>query len=38
MFNSKDRIWLIFLWAMVANMGLILGPIMSTYITDHLGW
>lgn len=38
MFNSKDRIWLIFLWAMVANMGLILGPIISTYITDHLGW
>ncbi|EFE34070.1 uncharacterized protein ARB_07021 [Trichophyton benhamiae CBS 112371] len=37
-FNSKDRIWLIFMWAMVANMGLILGPIMSIYIIDHLDW
>ncbi|KAH8700928.1 putative MFS transporter [Talaromyces proteolyticus] len=38
MFNAKDRIWLIFLWAMVSNMGLITGPIMSTYITAALGW
>ncbi|KAJ5950779.1 uncharacterized protein N7479_009192 [Penicillium vulpinum] len=38
MFNSKHRVWLIFLWAMVANMGLALGPIMSIYITVHLGW
>lgn len=38
MFNAKDRVWLIFLWAMVANMGLALGPIMSTYITVHLSW
>lgn len=38
MFNAKDRIWLIFLWAMVSNMGLITGPIMSTYITALLGW
>lgn len=38
MFNSKDRVWLIFLWAMVANMGLALGPIMSVYITESLGW
>ncbi|KAJ5541494.1 hypothetical protein N7494_006570 [Penicillium frequentans] len=38
MFNSRDRVWLIFLWAMVANIGLCMGPIMSTYITAHLGW
>lgn len=38
MFNAKDRVWLIFLWAMAANMGLALGPIMSTYITVHLSW
>jgi MFS family permease len=37
-FNSKDRVWLIFLWAMVSNMGLAIGPIMSTYITAALGW
>lgn len=38
MFNAKDRVWLIFLWDMAANMGLALGPIMSTYITVHLSW
>ncbi|KAJ5648399.1 hypothetical protein N7490_004771 [Penicillium lividum] len=37
-FNSKDRVWLIFLWALITNMGLAMGPIMSTYITAHLGW
>ncbi|KAM5444504.1 hypothetical protein MaudCBS49596_007951 [Microsporum audouinii] len=38
MFNSKDRIWLIFMWVMVANMGLTLGPIMSIYIIARLDW
>ncbi|KAJ5112051.1 hypothetical protein N7532_000096 [Penicillium argentinense] len=38
MYNSKDRVWLIFLWAIVANMGLALGPIMSIYITVSLSW
>lgn len=38
MFNSQDRVWLIFLWVMVANMGLAIGPIISSYITAHLGW
>ncbi|KAF4627954.1 hypothetical protein G7Y89_g10196 [Cudoniella acicularis] len=38
MFNSKGRVWLVFLWAMVSNIGLVLGPIMSTYITAALGW
>ena len=38
MFNSKSRTWLIFLWAIVSNLGLIIGPIMGTYITLTLGW
>lgn len=38
MFNAKDRVWLIFLWAVVANMGLALGPIMSIYIIARLCW
>lgn len=38
MWNSQARIWFIFAWAMVANMGLIVGPIMSTYICTSLGW
>lgn len=36
MYNAKDRVWLIFMWAVVANMGLALGPIMSIYIIASL--
>lgn len=38
MYNAKDRVWLIFMWAVVANMGLALGPIMSIYIIARLNW
>jgi MFS family permease len=38
MYNAKDRVWLIFMWAVVANMGLALGPIMSIYIISGLDW
>ncbi|KAF3388495.1 hypothetical protein F1880_004284 [Penicillium rolfsii] len=38
MYNTKDRIWLIFMWAVVANMGLAFGPIMSIYIIASLTW
>lgn len=38
LFNAKDRIWFIFLWAMISNLGLALGPIMSAYIIAGLGW
>uniref|UniRef100_A0A8H7K439 Major facilitator superfamily (MFS) profile domain-containing protein n=1 Tax=Bionectria ochroleuca TaxID=29856 RepID=A0A8H7K439_BIOOC len=39
LYNAKDRIVFIFLWAMLANTGLlIIGPIMGTYIVSGLGW
>lgn len=38
MFDTEDRIWMVFLWAVIANLGLVLGPIMSTYVTYSLGW
>lgn len=38
LFGTEDRIWMVFLWAVVANLGLVLGPIMSTYVTYSLGW
>lgn len=38
MYNAKDRVWMIFVWAIVANMGLALGPIISVYITVYMGW
>ncbi|KAA6414682.1 MAG: MFS multidrug transporter [Lasallia pustulata] len=38
MFDTEDRIWMVFLWAVIANLGLVLGPITSTYITYSFGW
>ncbi|KAL4976695.1 MFS multidrug transporter [Aspergillus desertorum] len=38
MFNSRDRVWMIWIWALVANLGLVVGPIMGTFITADLHW
>ena len=37
-FNMQDRVWMIFCWALVGNLGLALGPIFSTYVTLMLNW
>ncbi|KAE8349339.1 subtilisin-like protein [Aspergillus coremiiformis] len=38
MFNSRDRVWVLCLWAIVANLGLVTGPILSTFIIADLHW
>ncbi|KAL2823882.1 major facilitator superfamily domain-containing protein [Aspergillus cavernicola] len=38
MFNSRDRVWMIWIWALVANLGLVVGPIMGTFTTAGLNW
>lgn len=38
MFNSQARIWVIFFWTVASNIGLIIGPIMSSYIIEALNW
>ena len=38
LFDTGDRIWMVYIWAVTANLGLVLGPIMSTYVTYSLGW
>ncbi|KAL8706986.1 MAG: hypothetical protein Q9201_000034 [Fulgogasparrea decipioides] len=39
MFDTHGRIYMIFAWIMTANLGLVVGPVLSTYIsTSHLGW
>ncbi|KAI9369176.1 major facilitator superfamily domain-containing protein [Aspergillus egyptiacus] len=38
MFNSRDRVWMIWVWALVANLGLVVGPIMGTFTTADLNW
>ena len=37
--NSRERIWVVFAWEVVAIIGLVVGPIMGTYVTtSSLGW
>ena len=40
LFDIGPRIWLIFFWLMMANLGLALGPIYGSYVTfaPGLGW
>ncbi|KAJ5130459.1 uncharacterized protein N7515_006498 [Penicillium bovifimosum] len=38
MFNAHARIWAMFYWTIASNIGLILGPIMSSYIIAGLDW
>ncbi|KAJ5609228.1 hypothetical protein N7528_009795 [Penicillium herquei] len=38
LFNSQARIWVVFFWTAASNIGLILGPIMSSYIIEALDW
>ncbi|KAG6006700.1 hypothetical protein E4U21_006775 [Claviceps maximensis] len=38
MFNVKGRTWLIFIWTVLANLGLTVGPMMSILIIVNLGW
>ena len=39
MWDSKDRIWVIFAWEVMGILGLAVGPIIGIYITtSSLGW
>ena len=37
-FNIQDRVWMIFAWVTIGNVALSLGPILSTYVSEALGW
>ena len=38
MFNMKQRVWLMFIWACATTIGLLLGPIYGTFTSATLGW
>jgi MFS family permease len=38
MYSQETRVWMIFAWGVASNIGLTLGPIYSTYITENIGW
>lgn len=37
-FCRKDQVWAIFSWATASNVGLVVGPIASSYLIDRLSW
>ncbi|KAG5929130.1 hypothetical protein E4U42_007034 [Claviceps africana] len=38
MFNEKGRTWLIFIWTVLANLGLTVGPMIGILIIVNLTW
>ena len=38
LYNSETRIWIIYIYTLAGNMGLVLGPIYSSYVTAYAGW
>lgn len=38
MYNSRDRIWLMFVYFSIANLAVSMGPVTSLYITTRYGW
>ncbi|PWY80585.1 subtilisin-like protein [Aspergillus heteromorphus CBS 117.55] len=37
-FNSRERVWVICIWTMFANLGLVVGPILSTFVVADSSW
>lgn len=37
-FHSGHRIWMLYAWAVAANVGICMGPIFGTYIVSAIGW
>ncbi|KAJ5918752.1 hypothetical protein N7454_009896 [Penicillium verhagenii] len=38
LFDIKERIWVVFFWTVASNIGLIIGPIMSSFVIEGLNW
>jgi len=37
-YSIEARVWGVFAWTTCSNIGLILGPIYSSYVTAYFGW
>ena len=38
LWDTRERIWLVYSWSLASNVGLVLGPVISTSIAIRLGW
>ena len=38
MHSSETRIWIVYIYTLAGNCGLVLGPIYSAYVSTYIGW
>lgn len=38
LFGAEGRMWAFFSWALVTNLGLVIGPIYASYVSISLDW
>ena len=38
LYDSETRIWIVYIYTLAGNSGLVLGPIYSAYVTTYAGW
>lgn len=38
LFDAEGRMWALFSWALVTNLGLVLGPVYASYVAASLDW
>ena len=38
LFETEGRMWAFFSWALVTNLGLVIGPIYASYVAASLNW
>jgi MFS family permease len=38
MFDNHTRIWIVYIYTLSGNCGLVLGPIYSAYVSTYAGW
>ena len=38
LYNQEHRIWIVYIYTLTGNMGLVLGPIYSSYLSTYAGW
>ena len=36
--EGEGRMWAFFLWALVTNLGVVLGPVYGSYVASALNW
>ncbi|KAG8161217.1 hypothetical protein KVR01_009481 [Diaporthe batatas] len=38
LWDTNERVWWVFWWALLANLGILAGPVFGELITDHADW